>query len=299
MILTKTGTGDVRLSSRWQSHLSGNYFEQSTMCTFQNEEFEGASLWELVLGHGSLLTLKNYGWNGGLLHIDAPPKPPPYVPMEAYLNYVHVTGFHSHVPENEWVIIKTRASPDFVMPEEVEIIRDGDVVVIMNREHDCNLRSSKSPAKLSKSYHRVDCEFDRTGNVNEFWRVEVVSNEPQRYADYSQVHTIVTTFRVRNMESGCLLRNHNVVYPDLEYYQTEIVCDIKDSRDSYNIWNVEQTWNPKSKSGVKSAGKILILQMNSARGKRSQFGSQLFHRGAQLEHCHAYAEQCADSQVER
>jgi len=63
------------------------------------------------------------------------------------------------------------------------------------------------------------------------------------------VRALLTRFRLRHVNTGCLLRSHNVNLPQWGFKQSEVACD-KNKKSDYqdnNIWNIERHWNELSK----------------------------------------------------
>jgi len=63
------------------------------------------------------------------------------------------------------------------------------------------------------------------------------------------VRALLTRFRLRHVNSGCLLRSHNVNLPQWGFKQAEVACDKDKKADNQanNMWNIERHWNDLSK----------------------------------------------------
>jgi dolichyl-phosphate-mannose-protein mannosyltransferase len=66
MILNRSGPGDAQMSSLFQAHLRGNDFGENPLGAFSQSARDKLIVAEIA--YGSKLTLKNYGYGGGLLH---------------------------------------------------------------------------------------------------------------------------------------------------------------------------------------------------------------------------------------
>jgi dolichyl-phosphate-mannose-protein mannosyltransferase len=194
-----------------------------------------------------MISLKNNGCGGGLLHVEPPAQPPQALSPATIEKLITVTAYPSRVFLNDWVVFKAVATPDQQL-QELEPITDGDIIVLSNRLANCqlNARSAKSP--YSSTNLATGCTFSKSGGHDVMWRVEIVHNEGWANSfDPKHVRTILTSFRLYNLAHQCYLRSPSLFVPHLPYRQMVVACDPKSRTDNNNIWNVEQHWNEKCK----------------------------------------------------
>ncbi|KAI8608658.1 MIR motif-containing protein, partial [Chytriomyces sp. MP71] len=137
-----------------------------------------------------------------------------------------------------------------------------------------NLHSHKFPAPMTKKENEVSGYGNATaGDDGDVWIFEIVDD----YAAWRRPTTIkalTTRFLIRHQKTQCLLRYTGEVLPDWGFKQNEVVCQRRnpDSRDTRNMWNVENHWNDKlqvAKSGQfgrrfwKDFGDLNVAMWNS------------------------------------
>jgi len=218
-ILKKSGSGDATMSSLFQAGLEGIDFSQNP----------------LNVAYNSKVTIKSTSYGGGLLHSHVQ-----RYPSGSEQQQVTVYGYKD--ANNEWYIKKPWVERQ-VPSNEIEYVKDGDVIRLVHAETQRNLHSHDIKAPVSKRVNEVSGYGNSTiGDANDLWKVEIVSDQ---YDSKSKtIHALFTTFRLRHVQSGCLLQSSGASYPEWGFKQGEVVCD-KHAKEnaSKNIWNVESHWN--------------------------------------------------------
>ncbi|KAL1921001.1 uncharacterized protein VTP21DRAFT_11636 [Calcarisporiella thermophila] len=223
-ILNRSGPGDAQMSSLFQAGLVGNDYDRNP----------------LELAYGSKFTLKNSGYGGGLLHSHVQTFP-------SGSKQQQVTCYHYKDNNNEWILRKPRNAANEVVPEseEVEYVRNGDIVRLMHGPTGRNLHSHPIKAPVTTSQWEVSCYGNETiGDSNDHWKVEIVDDMYDK--SKTHVRSLTTRIRLRHVNLGCLLTANNVVLPQWGFKQIEVYCDKRNRLDDpHAMWNVEQHWNDK------------------------------------------------------
>ena len=226
LILNRSGPGDAQMSSLFQAHLRGNDFAESP----------------LEVAFGSKLTLKNYGYGGGLLHSHVQTYP---VGSEQQ----QVTCYHYKDDNNHWVITpKWREDP--VDPDgPIRYLQNGDVMRLVHASTGRNLHSHTIAAPVTKENWEVAGYGNITiGDENDHWQVEVVddTHRSKRDAADGRIHSLTTRMRFRHTELNCYLRAANAVLPQWGFKQVEVSCTKENNpSDVHTYWNVESHWNER------------------------------------------------------
>ncbi|KAL3901686.1 MAG: hypothetical protein SGCHY_000414 [Lobulomycetales sp.] len=227
-ILDHTGPGDAHLSSLFQAGLRGNVFDKGP----------------LELAYGSVVSLKNNGYGGGLLHSHVQKFPTGSEQQQ-------VTCYHHKDSNNEWIVhhawqkfLPEDRAKDFHEndPSKPEMVKDGDLIRLLHKSTGRNLHSHNIEAPVTKKENEVSCYGNATfGDLNDVWRVEVVPDGWIAPTAASRIRSLSTRFRLRHRATGCLLRSHSVNLPQWGFKQAEVVCQKvrPDNSSSGNMWNVE------------------------------------------------------------
>ncbi|KAI8391371.1 Dolichyl-phosphate-mannose-protein mannosyltransferase-domain-containing protein [Radiomyces spectabilis] len=223
-ILTKSGPGDAVMSSLFQSTLEGNSLANNP----------------LELAYGSVVTIKNIGYGGGLLHSHVQTYPEGSRQQQ-------VTSYHHKDRNNEWQVRFARNSPQENLKVQeaseetvVRFVKNGDVIRLYHPATQRNLHSHRIPAPLTSSQWEVSgYGNDTVGDLKDNWRIEIVkdpsTNENQR------VQALKTTFRLRHVLLDCLLTTNGVSLPAWGFRQLEVGCDRSNhTDDSRTWWNIEE-----------------------------------------------------------
>ncbi|KAF9090549.1 Protein O-mannosyltransferase 2 [Mortierella sp. AM989] len=224
-ILRNSGSGDAQMSSLFQAGLNGNQFSSNP----------------LEVAFGSKVTIKNTGYGGGLLHSHIQTYPEGSGQQQ-------VTCYHHKDSNNDWIIKRAHGgSLDF---DEIQTLRDGDIVRLVHEGTKRNLHSHRIKAPVTSGQWEVSAYGgDDTPDMNDEWTLEVVE-EQSSLPQNGILRSLSTTFRLRHRMLGCLLTAENVNLPQWGFRQIEVFCDQRNRTTSpHSIWNVEQHWNDKLPAG--------------------------------------------------
>ena len=235
-ILAYSGPGDAQMSSLFQAQLVGSNFHENP----------------LYVAYGSVITLKNNGYGGGLLHSHVQTFP-------AGSKQQQVTAYHYKDENNKWIVKHPRehhSSAGGADEEEVEFVKNGDVIRLVHQPTARNLHSHPLAAPVSKVMGwEVSCYGnEEVGDVNDYWRVEVL-DDISGQSNLTLIRSLTTRLRLVHVPQKCQLRSHNVVLPEWGFKQSEVLCDKHNRSDLYNVWNIEQHWNPALPAGEASSYK--------------------------------------------
>lgn len=228
LILNRSGPGDAQMSSLFQAHLKGIDFAESP----------------LEIAYGSKLTLKNYGYGGGLLHSHVQSLPVGSLQQQ-------VTCYHYKDENNNWLITPTWSQPPVDPDGPIRYLLDGDELRLIHTSTGRNLHSHAIAAPVTKENWEVSgYGNDTVGDENDIWKVEVVddTHRSRRDAKDGKIHALTTRMRFRHKESGCYLKAANAVLPQWGFKQIEVSCDKENNKkDVHTYWNVESHWNERRK----------------------------------------------------
>ncbi|KAJ3220287.1 Protein O-mannosyltransferase 2 [Dinochytrium kinnereticum] len=228
-ILNRSGTGDAQMSSLFQAGLKGNDYYKNP----------------LELAYGSKVTLKNNGRGGGLLHSHTQKYPTGSMQQQ-------VTCYHHKDNNNNWFIYKSWDTP-VSNSTDIDYVKNGDIVRLVHEQSGRNLHSHFQKAPVSASEYEVSCYGNSTfGDKNDHWKIEIVDDlhdwRPVR------IKALTTRFRLRHLQTNCLLRSGGVTLPEWGFKQAEVACQaIPDNKSRNNMWNIEQHWNDKLPPGGSKA----------------------------------------------
>ncbi|KXS10626.1 glycosyltransferase family 39 protein, partial [Gonapodya prolifera JEL478] len=230
-ILNRSGTGDAQMSSLFQAGLEGIDFDQNP----------------LEVAYGSRVTIKNNGPGGGLLHSHVQ-KYPKGSEQQQVTCYGHKDSNNDWIIGQNWNLVKKSE-----MDAGIVYLHDGDVIRLIHDQTSKNLHSHNHKAPITKRDNEVSCYGGKdVGDTNDNWRIEVVSDTYRGVK--GRVHALTTTFRIRHVNSGCLLKSHAVTLPEWGFKQAETTCDKSGRENSRNVlWNVERHYNEKLPPGPRSA----------------------------------------------
>ncbi|CUM65149.1 uncharacterized protein PRCAT00002776001 [Priceomyces carsonii] len=222
-LLYKSGTGDANMSSLFQANLLGSDV--------------GVGPREVTIGH-SIVTLKNQGLTGGLLHSHVQTFPEGSKQQQ-------VTTYSHKDANNHWIFQRPRWEPyyDTDNSEDIEYVIDGMSVRIMHPMTGRNLHTHDIAAPLSKSEYEVACYGNLTiGDQKDNWVVEIV--EQPGNEDKLRLHPLSSSFRLKNAVLNCYLGVTGSSLPPWGFRQGEVAC-FKNSfkRDKRTWWNIEKNEN--------------------------------------------------------
>lgn len=224
-VLTNSGPGDAQMSSLFQANLRGTEVGRDS---------------PLEVAYGSMATIKNMGYGGGLLHSHVQTYPEGSGQQQ-------VTCYHHKDANNNWFFYPNRGDTPYDPEADPRFIADGETVRLLHSQTGRNLHSHQIAAPLTKSHWEVSSYGNVTiGDNKDHWKIEVVSDAASR--DRSKIRTLTTSFRLKHEVLGCYLRAGNVNLPQWGFKQIEVTCAKENNpRDTYTHWNIEAHTNEKCK----------------------------------------------------
>ncbi|KAL2179921.1 glycosyltransferase family 39 protein [Thermothelomyces heterothallicus CBS 202.75] len=226
-VLINSGPGDAQMSSLFQANLRGTNVGRDS---------------PLEVAYGSLVTIKNMGYGGGLLHSHVQTYPEGSGQQQ-------VTCYHHKDANNNWFFYPNRGDTPYDPEADPRFIADGEVIRLLHAQTGRNLHSHQIAAPITKSQWEVSCYGNATiGDTKDHWRIEVVSDAASR--DRSRIRTLTTAFRLKHEVLGCYLRAGNKNLPQWGFKQIEVTCTKENNpRDTYTHWNIESHINEKLPPG--------------------------------------------------
>ncbi|KAJ2162364.1 Protein O-mannosyltransferase 2 [Coemansia sp. RSA 552] len=256
-LLYRSGTGERKMSAKFQAQKLGHRLNAQPYDIAFGSEVEIRSMFD----------------GPGLLHSH-----PDLYPSGSHLQ--QVTCFPHGDVNNVWQLrySGTRGATTNYTTAAIEFISDGDIVQLAHNVTGATLQASKQfLAPLTKTHFEV-----AAGNSTDVdkgtrdWRVETVRQKARRRGD-RRVHTMTTVFRLRHVESGCLLRVGKTRLPTWGWGQAEVTClpdstHKKNHRGSDVLWYIEHNQNTRLAKDdmsryVSSNFFIDMVQLNIEMGK--------------------------------
>ncbi|KAG7907714.1 hypothetical protein KL906_003795 [Ogataea polymorpha] len=221
-LLFGSGPGDANMSSLFQANLLGSELQSGPRD---------------VMTLNSVVTIKNQGLTGGLLHSHIQTYP-------EGSNQQQVTTYSHKDSNNDWVFELVREDPrnEFTEPHYVV---DGMSVRLIHKSTGRNLHTHEIPAPVSSSHYEVSGYGNLTvGDFKDNWVVEVVDQYGTE--DKLRLHPLTTSFRLRSEALGCYLASSGIALPQWGFRQGEVMC-MKNPfrRDKRTWWNIENHSNPE------------------------------------------------------
>ena len=148
----------------------------------------------------SVITLKNQGLSGGLLHstFKHSQKVQNNNKLLLMVTKIQTTiGFSKELEDNLIMIL-------LVTPTDIEYIFDGMHVRLMHPQTGRNLHTHDIPAPVSKSEYEVACYGNLTiGDPKDNWIVEIMEQASDE--DKMRLHPLTSSFRLKNEVMNCYL----------------------------------------------------------------------------------------------
>ncbi|ODV79353.1 glycosyltransferase family 39 protein [Suhomyces tanzawaensis NRRL Y-17324] len=223
-LLYKSGTGDANMSSLFQANLVGS------------DVVGGAR--EVSIGH-SVVTLKNQGLAGGLLHSHVQTFPEGSQQQQ-------VTTYSHKDANNNWIFQRPRFEEyyDADNNTDIEYVVDGMVVRIVHPMTGRNLHTHEVQAPVSKSEWEVAGYGNLTiGDEKDNWVVEIMEQHSPN-EDKMRLHPLTSSIRLKNAVLNCYLGVTGNSLPQWGFRQGEVAC-LKNpfKKDKRTWWNIENNRN--------------------------------------------------------
>lgn len=231
--MRNSGPGDANMSSLFQASLNGSELSKSP----------------IDVAYGSVVTLKNNAFGGGLLHSH-----PQTYPVGS--KQQQVTCYHHKDMNNDWVFVKTNNSDSD--GGSISFVRNGDELRLMHVYTGRLLHSHLVEAPVTKGDFEVSGYGNHTiHDPNDLWVVEFSGSGDKT------LHSLSTQFRLRHKTLGCYLKAKNTHLPEWGFKQIEVTCDHKMSKrpkDRSILWNIESQKNDKLPAGDPSQYKSSFIK---------------------------------------
>lgn len=222
-LLYKSGPGDANMSSLFQANLLGSDV--------------GGGPRDVSIAH-SVVTLKNQGLTGGLLHSHVQTFPEGSKQQQ-------VTTYSHKDSNNNWVFQRARGKTmyDAKTDESIEYVLDGQGYRLIHPMTGRNLHTHNVPAPISKGHNEVAGYGNLTiGDLKDNWIIEVAEQSGKE--DKDKLHPLTTSFRLKNQVLKCYLGVTGISLPAWGFRQGEVAC-FKDpfQKDKRTWWNIESHTN--------------------------------------------------------
>ncbi|XP_044730943.1 protein O-mannosyl-transferase 2 [Chrysoperla carnea] len=218
-VLNKSGNGDGFYSSAFQSQLEGNGLHGSSM--------------PLYVGYGAVVTIKNQRTGGGYLHSH-----PHLYPAGVGARQQQITTYTHKDDNNKWLIKKYNTD---TLSDDVELVKNGDLVRLEHVTTKRNLHSHRLPAPLTKKFYQVTGYGEAgIGDANDVWKI-IVDGEK---GDDGKIYTVKSKIHFVHYLLACALTVSGKQLPKWGYEQQEVACN-PNLRDPSAVWNVEENIFPK------------------------------------------------------
>ncbi|XP_055700436.1 protein O-mannosyl-transferase 2 isoform X2 [Phlebotomus papatasi] len=212
-ILNRSGNGDGFYSSAFQSKLIGNSLYNASMPRY--------------VAYGAVVTIKNHKTGGGYLHSHFH-----LYPKGAGARQQQITTYTHKDENNKWRVkyYNKDVNPD----DEVDILRNGQLVRLEHVPTRRNLHSHPEQAPLTKKHYQVTGYGENgTGDANDVWKVIIVGGR-----ENERVETVTTSLLFIHYLQNCALTTSGKQLPKWGFEQQEVTCN-PNLRDSSAQWNVE------------------------------------------------------------
>ncbi|OLY84218.1 Dolichyl-phosphate-mannose-protein mannosyltransferase 2 [Smittium mucronatum] len=244
-ILYKTGSGDGRLSSKFQAGQIGHPLNTQP----------------IEVAHNSTARLRSYLSRSGLLHSHNHTYPSNPLQFQ-------VTTFQGKDFNNKWHLYMSDESASKKKDSNVKIFQDGDLMRLVHKNSSRVLRAVSEVAPLSTDDLMVstyDNSKDMDLDKSDLWKLEIYKQTSSLKDDI--LHPLITQFVLRNAKYGCLLRSKARHLPSWGWNQREVSCSKTNKLNDEVFWNVEEHTNValnNSNMGkyVKSFMLFDIVQLN-------------------------------------
>ncbi|KAI7829038.1 hypothetical protein BX661DRAFT_193664 [Kickxella alabastrina] len=254
--LYRTGSGDHKLSAKFQAHLKGN--------KLNTQPYD--------ITYGAFVDLRAVYNGPGLLHSHIHQYP-------TGSRMQQVTCFPHRDTNNVWQLQKAHGIQANYTLDPIEFVNHGDIVQVVHNTTGATLRASKHVmAPLTTGHFEVAAEniTDSSESGISNWHIEIVEQQHSGRKD-KRLHAMTTMFRLRHADSGCLMRVGSRRLPKWGWNQSEVTClpdstGKKDVRSKDVLWYIERNINKRVQKDdlskyVKSNFFIDMIQLNVEMGK--------------------------------
>lgn len=230
-ILNKSGTGDANMSSLFQASLQGSPLQESPL--------------DVVFG--SEVTLKSNTFGGGLLHSHVQGYP-------TGSRQQQVTTYLHKDENNVFQIIRAQDPKNDLERsqfEGVEPIQDGAIIRLRHLKTGRHLHSHVIPAPITPGDYEVSA-YGQEGlnDPNDLWELQIVKGPSTSAQNKKALKTLMTSFRLKHVPTGCYLKSRNVQLPEWGFRQGEVTCDrTRSPKGRQYLWNVETNKHAKLEPG--------------------------------------------------
>lgn len=240
-ILNRSGPGDANMSSLFQASLEGSPLQSSPV--------------DVVFG--SQVTLKSNAFGGGLLHSHVQTYP-------SGSKQQQVTTYHHKDENNSFFIVRAKDPKNELekieLDNSLEHVNDGMIVRLRHVRTGRHLHSHQVPAPVTPGEFEVSA-YGQAGlaDPNDLWEVQVVKG-PESDGK-RQLKTLMSSFRLKHVPTGCYLKARNVQLPEWGFRQGEVSCErtiTAPSARSY-LWNIETNQHEKLEPGKPGQYKARFL----------------------------------------
>ncbi|GAB0087520.1 Protein O-mannosyl-transferase 2 [Sergentomyia squamirostris] len=212
-VLNRSGSGDGFYSSGFQSRLIGNSLYNASMPRH--------------VAYGAVITLKNHKTGGGYLHSHFHLYPKGFGARQQ-----QITTYTHKDENNKWKVkyYNKDANPS----DEVEILKNGQLVRLEHTQTRRNLHSHPELAPLTKKHNQVTGYGENgVGDANDVWKVLIVGGR-----ENERVETVTSSLMFIHYLQNCALTTSGKQLPKWGFEQQEVTCN-PNLRDSNALWNVE------------------------------------------------------------
>lgn len=223
-LLSHSGTGDANMPSLFQASLIGSDV--------------GKGPRDIALG-SSVVSIKNQALGGALLHSHIQVYPEGSGQQQ-------ITCYSHKDSNNEWIFDRVRGSKYYDVNEtEIEYILNGHQYRLVHVNTGRNLHTHPVLAPITNTAWEVSGYGDNeVGDLKDNWIIEIVDQQGDE--DKTKLHTLTSSFRIKNVEMNCYLAQTGAHLPAWGFSQSEVAC-LKNPfrRDKRTWWNIETHDNEK------------------------------------------------------
>ncbi|CEG63498.1 Putative Dolichyl-phosphate-mannose-protein mannosyltransferase [Rhizopus microsporus] len=244
-ILRNSGPNDSVMNTLFQASLNGSFYQKNPV----------------HIAFGSNITIKSFGYAGGLLHSHGY-----YYPEGS--RQQQITCYPFKDSNNIWQVRPPRSvddDDDYEMlwtedDSSIRYVKNNDIIRLFHRNTRRNLHSHPINAHVNYKHWEVSAYGDEEiGDVQDNWKIEMVRDVNDKRTE--NIRALTTVFRLRHVFLECYLASRHEVLPDWGFKQQEVYCDKENNpRDSRTWWSVEDHHNKKLPPAPKNAYKHSFLQ---------------------------------------